>query len=569
MNFLLTAAALLAMTNPTYSPDSTKIAFTDAEHNLCVMSLPDSSVVRLTSDGGELVLNGYASWVYYEEIFGRPSKYRAFWWSPDSRRIAFYRFDNSCVPMFPIYSPFGGQDGTLSRTRYPKAGEPNPGVRVMIADTGEGSVLEVPFPEGDRYFGTPFWHSSSASLYVPREPRVQNELDIFRVDAATGAFEAVYHESYPTWVDWPESMLFSDKGLYMVRAFETGWEQIYFLSYDGKRFRRLTDGRNWRTQLLARDPRSGDIWFTSYRDSQPYAGLYVLDRKGRVRRVSKEGMHVRGADFSGGFAAPKMDTVRTFVRSELIHIDIDGLTVPGQVVYPDGFDPSKTYPAVIEIYGGPNTAYVRGAERRESGPDRWMRENGVIKYVVDSRVAGHNGRAGTDLSHLDVVSVPVGDFCRWAEYIGSLPYVDAERIGVEGFSFGGTMTAMLVMTRPDLFRCGVAGGGVYDWMLYDTHYTERFMSTPELNPEGYARARVLDYVGQYDPSRSRLKLTHGTSDDNVHFQNTLLLVDALQKAGKQFDLMIYPGGMHGYRGEQRSHDEAADILFWKENLIEK
>lgn len=566
-SLVLAAAVAVSMINPAYSPDSARIAYTDADHNLCVMELADSSVTRLTSDGDSLTLNGYASWVYYEEIFGRPSNYCAFWWSPDSRKVAFYRFDNTGVPMFPIYRE-PGQNGYVLQTRYPKAGQKNPEVKVMIADVASGHVVEACFEAADQYFGTPFWHPSSKSLYVPREPRLQNELDICRVDSSDGSVQSIYHESCPTWVEWPGSMLFSSEGLYMVRSFETLWEQIYFLSYDGKTLRRLTDGRNWRINLLARDSRRGDIWFTAHRDSQVYASLFRLDRKGRIFLESEPGVHVRGVDFSDGLRGYKLDTAPVSQRSELISLEIDGMTVPGRVVYPDGFDPSRKYPAVMEIYGGPNTPYVRGTERRETGPDRWMRENGVIKYVVDSRVAGHNGRAGTDLSYLDVVSVPVHDFCRWAEYIGSLPFVDESRIGVEGFSFGGTMTAMLVMTHPELFRCGVAGGGVYDWTLYDTHYTERFMSTPQLNPEGYARARVLDYVSAYDPSRSFLKLTHGTADDNVHFQNTLQLIDALQRFGKQFELMIYPGGKHGYRDVQRAHDEAADIEFWKKHLID-
>ena len=147
-----------------------------------------------------------------------------------------------------------------------------------------------------------------------------------------------------------------------------------------------------------------------------------------------------------------------------------------------------------------------------------------------------------------------------------LPSVRADRIGVEGFSFGGTMTSMLVMTHGDLFRCGIAGGGVYDWMLYDTHYTERFMDTPQRNPEGYRRAAVLNHVEEM--GSGVLKLTHGTGDDNVHFQNTLQLVDALQAAGKQFELMIYPDGMHGYRGAQHQHSVEADHAFWTRNLLD-
>jgi dipeptidyl-peptidase-4 len=165
----------------------------------------------------------------------------------------------------------------------------------------------------------------------------------------------------------------------------------------------------------------------------------------------------------------------------------------------------------------------------------------------------------------------VQDFIAWARYLQSLPYVNGDKIGVEGFSFGGTMTAMLVMTAPDAYHYGIAGGGVYDWMLYDSHYTERFMSTPEDNPEGYRDSRVINSAGNYKvrPGSNgsvMLKLTHGTGDDNVHFQNTLQLIDALQKAGADFDFMIYPDGMHGYRGYQGRHFDEANHAFWLKYL---
>ena len=247
--------------------------------------------------------------------------------------------------------------------------------------------------------------------------------------------------------------------------------------------------------------------------------------------------------------------------------------MPAAVTYPKHFDPSKKYPVHFEIYGGPNTASVRDSWRRPAALNQWWSEQGIIHVVADGRAAGHNGRAGTDLVYRNLTDVPVRDFLTWAEYFKSLPYVDGDRLGVEGFSFGGTMTAMLLLRHSDVFRCGIAGGGVYDWKLYDSHYTERFMETPQTNPEGYEKACVLNYVGEYPVKAGAmadstsvkgvmLKLTHGTGDDNVHFQNTLQLVDALQKAGKDFQLMIYPDGMHGYRGPQALHSWASDHDFW-------
>ena len=594
-------AALLAGAeeiNKTLSPDGKWEAFTDESNDLYVRELESGNTLRLTSDGSELILNGYASWVYYEEIFGRPSNYKAFWWSPDSRKLAFYRFDNSQVQMFPIFSAVG-KHGSLSRTRYPKAGDPNPGCKVGIISLDEPqSTVWADFDYSqDQYFGTPFWGDDSQRLFVQRMPRVQQKLELLAVSASDGSLSSIYSEQYSTWTNWMEDMLFTPEGLIMVRDFETGWQQLYFLSYDGKILKRLTDGPNWRVKLLAIDSARGDIFFTAHRDSDVHSCLYRVDRSGAIQTLSNPKYAVSNIRFSPDFSSFKADlsncntppvtwtykTGRPVGRLEKKKVDAsqaerpqweiirltleDGTALPAKIAYPKDFDPSRQYPLVMEIYGGPDTPYVTDAWRR--GPtqrDYWYYNNGIIKVTADSRAAGHNGRADIDLIYRDVVSVPVEDFCAWGRYFQSLPYVDPQRIGVEGFSFGGTMTAMLVFTHPEIFRCGIAGGGVYDWELYDTHYTERFMDTPERNPKGYATARVLNYVKDYDDSRSFLKLTHGTGDDNVHFQNTLQLVDALQKAGKQFELMIYPDGMHGYRGAQAEHDMAADAAFWTEHL---
>ena len=593
--------------NLTYSPDSTMLAFT-RDNNLWVVEIETGNERPLTYDGTDLILNGYASWVYYEEILGRPSLYRAFWWSPDSKKIGFYRFDNTEVPMFPIYSPFG-QDGKLNLTRYPKAGETNPQVRIGIIDIDSMETVWADFDEKeDQYFGIPFWGSDSEGFYVAREPRLQHELDLYCVSVKDGSKKHVYHEEYKTWLDWPEEMQFTENGLYMVRAFETGWEQIYFLSYDGNTFKRLTDGENWRTSIVRVDEKSGDVFFTSNRDATASAALYKVDRKGVITALTDPQYNVTGVTFSpdgkyfvaalSNFTTPNQvwlcETAKAntgkgcykvadmkgpdydaskYALAEIVHITTDdGLQIPAAITYPVDFDPAKKYPVHVEIYGGPNTAYVRDRWVTPNATNQWWSDHGIITLTADSRVAGHNGRAGTDQDFRNLTATPVKDFVAWADWLQSLPYVIPDKIGVEGFSFGGTMTTLLLLEHSDKFHYGVAGGGVYDWMLYDSHYTERFMETPQANPEGYAASRVISSVSSYPVTYANndgsvmLKLTHGTGDDNVHFQNTLQLVDELQKQGKCFDLMIYPDGMHGYRGLQGQHDEADDHAFWLKYL---
>ena len=656
--------------NLTYSPDQTKLAFT-RDNDLYVVDIATGVETRLTFDGSDVVLNGYASWVYYEEIIGRPSKYKAFWWSPDSKKIGFYRFDNSQVPMFPIYSAFANPaaaasqsqsprvtdlalGGSLSETRYPKAGQTNPHVRIGIVDLTNESTSVIPSEaEGrveksitwadfdqtlDQYFGIPFWGPDSQEFFVARMPRLQNTIDLYAVNSADGSKRHVYNETYKTWLDWFEGVVFTDNGLYMAREFETGWQQIYFLSYDGKTFRRLTDGPNWNVNIVRVDETKGDVYFTAKRDQVAKQALYKVGRNGEIVALTDPHYNATGISFSpdgkyfvasysntktptkvgifpvkGGLKStgvhnvcaadfydvmvPDTRTGREFKHQvvadmqgpdydeskyalgQLMYMAIEDTWLPAMIVYPKGFDPSKKYPVHVDIYGGPNAPTVRDRWVTPNAANQWYSENGIIQISVDPRTAGHNGRAGLDLLYRQLTVTEVHDFCKWAELLQSTPYVDGDKIGVEGFSFGGTMTSMLLMQAPDKFHYGIAGGGVYDWALYDSHYTERYMDTPQANPEGYEVSKVLNYVDGYPTSYTSatrqsvepvmLKLTHGTADDNVHHQNTLQLLDALHRAGKKFDFMIYPDGMHGYRGYQGDHFLKANHEFWEKYLLEK
>ena len=669
--------------NLTYSPDSTKLAFT-RDNDLYVVDIASGKETRLTSDGSDVILNGYASWVYYEEIFGRPSRYRAFWWSPDSRKIGFYRFDNSQVPMFPIYSAFANPaaaasqsqsprvtdlalGGSLSETRYPKAGQTNPQVRIGIVDLdtaiptspavqpgtviqnetpdchferaerGEKSIIWADFdPTLDQYFGIPFWGPDSKEFFIARMPRLQNTIDLYAVNVTDGSKRHVYNETYKTWLNWFDGVVFTDKGLYMAREFETGWQQIYFLSYDGKEFRRLTDGPNWNVSIIRVDEKKGDVYYTAKRERVAKQALYKVDKNGRIWALTHPDYNATGISFSpdGKYFVTSYSNLQTpdrigifqtrsgwesrgsycicapdrsrigpddlsvrfdpehilvadrrgpdydaskYALGELVLITTeDGFRLPGMIVYPKNFDSSKKYPVHVDIYGGPNTPMVRDRWVTPNAANQWYSENGIIQITVDPRAAGHNGRAGLDMIYRQLTVWEVKDFCAWADWLKSLPYVDGDKIGVEGFSFGGTMTSMLLMQAPDKFHYGIAGGGVYDWALYDSHYTERYMDTPQNNPEGYEVAKVLNYVKGYPTEyvtetvqaseAVMLKLTHGTGDDNVHHQNTLQLLDALHREGKKFDFMIYPDGMHGYRGYQGNHFQNANNEFWLKYL---
>ena len=616
--------------NLTYSPDSTKLAFT-RDNDLYVVDIASGQETRLTYDGSDVILNGYASWVYYEEILGRSSMYKSFWWSPDSKRIGFYRYDNSDVPMFPIYSAFANPraaasqsqsprvtdlalGGSLSETRYPKAGQTNPEVRIGIVDLESAAVTWADFdPTLDQYFGIPFWGPDSKEFFIARMPRLQNTIDLYAVSVEDGSKRHVYNETYKTWLNWFDGVIFTEKGLYMAREFETGWQQIYFLSYDGNEFRRLTDGPNWSVALVRVDEKKGDVYFTAKRDAVAKQALYKVDKKGTVTALTDPVYNATGISFSpdGKYFVASYSNVTTpnkvavfpasgknlckgdviadmqgpdydaskYALGELVSMTTsDGFTLPGMMVLPKDFDPSKKYPVHVDIYGGPDTPQVRDRWVTPNASNQWYSENGIIQITVDPRAAGHNGREGLDMIYRQLTVWEIKDFVAWAEWLKALPYVDGDKIGVEGFSFGGTMTCMLLMQAPESFHYGIAGGGVYDWALYDSHYTERYMDTPQANPDGYAVSKVLNYVEGYPTEYNAgspsiepvmLKLTHGTGDDNVHHQNTLQLLDVMHKAGKKFDFMIYPDGMHGYRGYQGAHFDAANREFWLKYLLNR
>jgi dipeptidyl-peptidase-4 len=492
-----------------------------------------------------------------------------------------------------------------------------PSTPSVIPSEVEESILWADFdPTLDQYFGIPFWGPDSKEFFIARMPRLQNTIDLYAVSSEDGTRRHVYNETYKTWLNWFDGVVFTGKGLYMSREFETGWQQIYFLSYDGAEFRRLTDGPNWNVSIIRVDEKKGDVYYTAKRDAVAKQALYKVDRKGNVTALTDPAYNVTGVSFSpdgkyfvasysnfttpvkvavfpssgrnvrkghvvADMQGPEYDPSKYALPELVFMTTADGFALPGMIVYPKGFDPSRKYPVHVDIYGGPNTPMVRDRWVTPNASNQWYSENGIIQITVDPRAAGHNGREGLDMIYRQLTVWEVKDFCAWADWLKSLPYVDADKIGVEGFSFGGTMTCMLLMQAPDKFPYGIAGGGVYDWALYDSHYTERYMDTPQNNPEGYEVSKVLNYVDGYPAEYKAvqtqhctvepvmLKLTHGTGDDNVHHQNTLQLLDAMHKSGKKFDFMIYPDGMHGYRGYQGAHFDAANRAFWLKYLKHK
>lgn len=591
--------------NITLSPDLQRAAYT-FDNDLYLYDFKGREEKRLTTKENDNILNGYASWVYYEEILGRPSQYKAFWWAPSGKMIAYYSFDESNVGVFPIYD-YNEQYGSIKQTRYPKAGSGNPHVRVNILDLEGGRRIEAPFDgNDDQYFGIPFWSSDSKKFMVPWMNRDQNNLVLYalNVEPTTGEItkEKVYEERQPTWIDWITDMHFTAGGFYMVRDFDM-WEQIYYQSFDGTILKKITEGKNWGTQIIKVDEKGGYIYFSARREISTRNDFYKVNLKnGRITRLSHgefDYSHICLSDNNRYFAAVRSNaktppqtvwgttlgrgelTVITDMKGEkfddyalalpqMLYMEHEGYTLPAYMILPVNLDTAKSYPAIVSIYGGPNAGTVMDRWMGLGEKTQWWANEGVIQLSIDHRAAGHCGKEGLNFLHRRLLTIELEDYKAWMQYLfNKYRYIDRDKIGITGFSYGGSMTALAVLEGNDYFKYGIAGGGVYDYSLYDTHYAERYMDTPQSNPEGYKKSRIMDRIGNYRGDATNfLRITHGTADDNVHLQNTMQLIDALENEGRQFELMLYPGEYHGYRGSKARHSRKSDYLFWYRHLLD-
>lgn len=587
--------------NYTLSPDKKKIAFTDKENNLCVYDVATKEIKKITTDGTNVIMNGYASWVYYEEILGRSSRYKAFWWSPDSKQLAFYKFDDTKVPMFPIYDS-RGQHGFITETHYPKAGDDNPEVKIAFADVESGKIVWADFNEKeDQYFGIPFWNADGSKFIIPWMPREQNHLILYAVNPADGSKDFIYEEKQNTWIDWIDNMNFTADGFYMVRDFDL-WEQIYFQSFDGKKLDKITTGKNWGVRIVKVDPKEGAIYFTARREASTRNDFYRVDLKTKeIKRLSLGEYNYSSvvlspdnkyfvATYSNSVTPSRIAVISTGKKpvAELIadskgdkfdeyNLAIpqmlsittpDGYVLPAQVVWPVNLDSTKKYPVIVSIYGGPNAGTVMDSWRGLG--NQWWANEGVIQIAMDHRASGHCGKEGLNFMHRNLLTIELTDYIEWVKYLYTKPFVNRDKIGITGFSYGGSMTMTALTDGSDYFKYGIAGGGVYDYSLYDSHYTERYMDRPQDNPKGYLHTRIADKVAKYKGDKTNFaRITHGLSDDNVHMQNTIQLVDALEDGVKQFELMLYPGEFHGYRGKKSVHSSNGDYIFWYKHLLEK
>ncbi|HYK77168.1 MAG TPA: S9 family peptidase [Daejeonella sp.] len=583
--------------NPTLSPDGKLVAFT-RNNDLYVVDIEGKKEIRHTNDGSDVIYNGWASWVYYEEILGRATRYKAFWWSPDSKRLAFMRFDDSQVPVFPIYNSMG-QHGFLENTRYPKPGDRNPEVKMGIVNADSPGIVWADFnPKDDQYFGTPFWMADSKTLWMQWMNRDQNNLIIYSVTPTDGKKSPIYDEKQKTWINWFDDMYFLKNGQgFILNSDKSGYNHFYYMDLNGNLKKQLTSG-NWRVaKLLLVDEKAQEIFFTARKEATTRFDLYRVSLKGgepkrltfgnydhnvslspngsyfitnysnlqtptQTALLDKNGKLIRQianakGDQFDAYNLPKTDLVYYKTR--------DGLELPMTVILPLNFDPAKKYPVWISIYGGPDAGTVYDRFRNPVG-QTWFAKEGIIQVAIDNRSAGHLGKTGMNYIYRQLGKHEIEDYTDAVNFLKSKGYVNENKVGITGGSFGGYVTAMALTYAADVFTHGIANYSPTDWALYDTHYTERFMGTPQNNPEGYKITSVFTYA---DKLKGMLRIVHGTMDDNVHMQNSIQLVNKLQDLNKHFEFMLYPGERHGFRGLKGRHANQETTRFIYQYLLEK
>ncbi len=589
--------------NATLSPDGKFVAYTK-NNDLYTVEISTKIEKRLTTDGSEVILNGYASWVYTEEILGRSSQYRSFWWSPDSRHIAFFRTDDSQVPIFTI-TDANGQYGYLETVRYPKVGDKNPEIKVGIVSPAGGNITWADFNQkDDQYFGAPYWKPDGSSLLVQWMNRKQNNLKIWDVNISNGSKTLFYNEDQKTWVDLDDEgerihFLENGKGFLLFND-ASGWKHLYYYDMQGKLINAVTSGKFSVTDLNYVDEKKGIIYFSARsRENTARKDFYRVNLNGKnLKRLTSGEYHNANINLSpdGSYFITTLHNVSTpprmllvnnegkmireianakgpefdnyaLAKTELIRVKSDdGLyELPMKVTWPMNMDKNKKYPVLISIYGGPNAGTVMDTWSI-SGTQQWMANEGLIQVSMDHRASGHFGKEGVNYMYHNLGYWEMKDYSSMVKWLVANGNADPAKICITGFSYGGYLSCYALTYGADVFTHGMAGGSVTDWSLYDTHYTERFMGTKEDNAEGYKTSSVLNYTDKY---KGMLQVVHGVIDDNVHMQNSIQLISKFQDQKKDFEFMVYSGGRHGWGGNKGQHFQNLKTKFIYKYLLEK
>ncbi|NND32906.1 MAG: prolyl oligopeptidase family serine peptidase [Saprospiraceae bacterium] len=570
--------------------DKKTIAYTK-DHDLYVYDIKKNIERRLTYDGSETVYNGWASWVYYEEILGRSSNHAAFWWSPDSRKLAFLRFDDAAVPEFRLLRS-SGQHGDMELMYYPKAGDTNPNVQFIIVDVETGSLTRIEEDSlKDQYSAFPFWTPDSKHLLFQELNRSQDTLHIVCADPNTGTRKIIYKETQNTWVDFIEEITFLNQNSFVFRSNRSGWYNLYSMDLEGA-LTHLTPVPWGVLEISEIDLGHQQIYFYATGPIATDRHFFSVGINGQnLRQITSEpGWHQVKPSPNKSYFHDLYSTLNKVETSQIldgkgkpififdaVEEDInklagvtveslsikteDGFTLPGFWVLPKGFDPRHKYPVVFTVYGGPDAGRVLNFYQNFSAD--FYANHDIISITMDNRGSGKFGKKGMDYMHRSLGKWEIDDLISAVKWLRTLPFIDSTQIGITGSSYGGYVTCMALTNGADFFTHGVSLYPVTDWRLYDNVYTERYMDLPKENPEGYQMGSAIEQAYKL---KGKLLIIHGMMDDNVHMQNTMQLVSRLQDLGKDFEMMMYPGERHGWGGAKRSHLSRLTQNFWKKHF---
>ena len=589
-----------SLRNVKFSPDSNKLAFVRNDNNLYLFDLINSSEEQLTFDGSEDILNGHFGWVYEEE-FGTYDSYK---WSPNSEFIAFIREDQTYVKEYALVD-YEAQYPVVKYIRYPKTGEDNPIVSISILDLKNKEYRSVHLPKTAYYIPDIIWQTNSSNLYFATLNRKQNDWNLYKYDFDTNRGDLILNDSNESWIDrdpfivpgeigtWTTKGGFSfailENGEILWLSEKDGFSHIYRNRPDGRPINQVTRG-DWEVNnISAIDTKNEIIYFSGKKETETENHLYSIKFNGsRLKRLTKEkGSHSSSFSptlnyfinsFSSFTVPPKTflredsgKIVRVLRETDKSKFDSYGLTYPqliniftddgtrlnALITYPHNFDPMKQYPVILYNYGGPGSQLV--LNRWGSGSHifhQFFASRDFIIFSFDNRGTGGRGKAFKDLAYGDYGKYLIKDHIAAAKYLQGLTYVDAENIGIWGWSGGGYLTNMCMTLASDYYKAGISIAPNVEPLLYDTIWTERYMGLVEENPEGYKNASVLTHV---DKAKGHLLQIHGNADDNVHHQHSIKLAKAYAEHGKDMEMFIYSNANHGmYNNNFLSEDNPAD-----------
>jgi dipeptidyl-peptidase-4 len=582
-------ATPVAEADPKLSPDGSHVAFR-RESDLYTLDIASKKEARLTDDGSATLLNGELDWVYPEEL----DLGTAYWWSPDSSKIAYMQFDTSHEMDYPQID-LKGRRALLELERYPQAGTPNADVRVGVVSKDGDATRWMDLGETRGHLiARVYWTPDSSALGVCRMNRVQNELDFLRVSASTGAAQTLIHETDRTWINTSDNFRYLKNGQFIWSSEGDGFRHLYLYSPEGKQISRITEG-NWEVEsIVGLDEAKRRVFYVSTDPSPLQRQLWVvnLDGTGKTRLSKEDGTHSISMSPSTDFyldtwsnlTNPSRRTLHSgdgaefavyheadralldeyeLAPSEMVTVKAsDGTPLYGKLIKPIGFQPGKQYPAIVMVYGGPGAQTVRDAWYG-MGWEQALAQRGFVIWALDNRGSTGRGHAFESVLYRRFGATELADQKTGIQYLIARGFLDPARIGIYGWSYGGYMTLYSLLNAPELFRAGIAGAPVTDWHNYDTIYTERYLGLPSENEEGYKASSDVTYA---DRLKSQLLMVHNIEDDNVLFQNSLQMSDAFEKAGKLFSMVVYTQKSHGVGGPARKHLLELTTEFFEKNL---